>query len=206
VLVALGRRADAIADLKAAYDIDPADGTGFALAKQMAYAGKADEALKLLDSLPVAEADRAGYTDARATVSGEKGDTSGALALLKAEVADKPENSTALNADCWFRGLFNVALDSAVGECTHAVERADNPMAALDSRALVEFRLGSYDAALDDLNAVLKLAPSIPNSRYMRGVVRLKKGDAAGKQDIATALRMAPDIGHFYARYGVSPS
>jgi len=206
VLAALGRRADAIADLKAAYGIDPADGTAFSLAKQLAYAGKADEALKLLDTLPVTEADRAGYTDARATVSGEKGDTSGALALLKMEIADKPENAAALNADCWFRGLFNVALDSAVSECTHAVERADSPMAALDSRALVEFRLGSYDAALDDLNAVLKLAPYVPNSRYLRGLVRLKKGDAAGRQDIATALRMAPDIAHYYARYGVSPS
>ena len=206
VLLARGRRADAIADLKAAYDIDPADGTAFSLAKEMAYAGKADDALKLLDSVPVSEQDRTGYTDARATVSGVKGDTSGALSLLKMEVADKPENSAALNADCWFRGLFNVALDNAVAECTHAVERADNPLAALDSRALVEFRLGSYDAALDDLNAVLKVAPNIPNSRYMRGLVRLKKGDAAGKVDIATALRMSPDIGEFYARHGVSPT
>jgi tetratricopeptide (TPR) repeat protein len=206
VLLALGRRADALTDLHAAYDIDPADGTAFWLAKEMAYAGKPDEALKLLDSLPVTDEDRAGYADARATVSGVKGDTNGALSLLKMEVADKPENSAALNADCWFRGLFNVALDSAVTECTHAVERADNPMAALDSRALVEFRLGSYDAALADLEAVLKLAPYVSNSRYMRGIVRLKKGDAAGKDDIATALRMSPDIAEFYARHGVVPS
>jgi tetratricopeptide (TPR) repeat protein len=206
VLLALGRRADAIADLQASYDLEPSDDTAFTLAKELAYAGNVDDALKLLDSVPVGDDDRIGYTDARATVSGLKGDTGGALTLIKSEVADKPENSDALNTDCWFRGLFNVALDNAVAECTHAVERADNPLAALDSRALVEFRLGSDDAALDDLNAVLKLAPNIPNSRYMRGIIRLKQGDQAGREDIAKALRISPHLDEFYARHGVSPA
>lgn len=206
VLSALGRRADAIADLQAAYDLDPANSTAFSLATELAYSGKVDGALELLGSLPIREQDRIAYTGARATVTGLKGDTGKALSLLADQVADKPENSEVLNADCWFRGLFNVAVDSAVKECTHAVERAVSPMAALDSRALVEFRLGSYDAALDDLNAVLKLAPGIPNSRYLRGIVRLKKGDQAGREDIATALRMAPRLDEYYARHGVAPA
>jgi hypothetical protein len=127
------------------------------------------------------------------------------LSLLADEVAGKPENSEVLNADCWFRGLFNVALDTAVGSCTRAVERADEPMAALDSRAMVQFRLGNYDAAIADLDAVLRLAPAIADSRYLRGVVRLKKGDRAGQEDIETALRMSPHLAEFYARHGVAP-
>ena len=206
VLLALARRPDAIVDLKAAYDLDPANGTAFELAKELAYEGKGDEAQKLLDNLAVEEDQRAGLADAQATVQGLKGDPKEALTVLADAVADKPENSDVLNSDCWFRGLFNVALDTAVSECTHAVERAKSPAAALDSRALVEFRLGNYDAALADLNSVLKLAPAIPASRFMRGVVRLKKGDNQGREDIQAALRMSPSLAAFYARHGIAPT
>lgn len=205
VLLALGRRDDAIADLQMSYDLEPVSGTAFSLAKELAYAGQAEEALELLDGLPVRESERLGYADARATVAGLLGDTGGALSLLAEQIAGKPENSEVLNADCWFRGLFNVALDSAVRGCTQAVERADNPMAALDSRAMVQFRLGNYDAALADLDAVLRIAPAIPDSRYLRGVVRLRNGDEAGREDIETALRMSPRLAEFYARHGVAP-
>jgi tetratricopeptide (TPR) repeat protein len=205
VLLALGRRADAIADLEASYDLEPANGTAFALAKELAYAGQAEQALEVLDGLAVREDERLGYADARATVSGLLGDTGGALSLLAEQVAGRPENSEVLNAECWFRGLFNVALDSAVRGCTQAVERADNPMAALDSRAMVQFRLGNYDAAIADLDTVLRIAPAVPDSRYLRGVVRLRNGDAAGREDIETALRMSPRLAEFYARHGVAP-
>jgi tetratricopeptide (TPR) repeat protein len=205
VLLALGRGAEAIGDLEASYDLEPHNSTAFSLAKELAYAGRAEEALELLDALPVPEDERIGYADARATVTGLLGDTGEALSLLADEVAGKPENSEVLNADCWFRGLFNVALDTAVGSCTRAVERADEPMAALDSRAMVQFRLGNYDAAIADLDAVLRLAPAIADSRYLRGVVRLKQGDQAGRDDIETALRMSPQLAEFYARHGVAP-
>jgi tetratricopeptide (TPR) repeat protein len=205
VRLALGRRTDAIADLEASYEFEPHNSTAFTLAKEMAYAGNPAGALTLLDGLPVGEEEEIAYADARATVSGLLGDTGGALSLLADEVAGKPENSEVLNAECWFRGLFNVALDTAVGGCTRAVERADAPMAALDSRAMVQFRLGNYEAAIADLDAVLRLEPGQAESRYLRGVVRLKSGDQAGRQDIETALRMSPNLAAFYARHGVAP-
>jgi tetratricopeptide (TPR) repeat protein len=205
VLLALNREADAIADLETSYDLEPANQTAFSLARELAYAGRAEEALELLDALPVGEDERIGYADVRATVAGLLGDTGAALSLLAEEVAGKPENSQVLNADCWFRGLFNVALENAVGGCTRAVERADEPMAALDSRAMVQFRLGNYDAALADLDTVLRLAPAVAESRYLRGVIRLRKGDQAGRDDIEKALRMSPHLAEFYARHGVEP-
>jgi len=206
VLLALGRRADAIDDLQASYDLEPLNGTAFSLAREMAYAGRAAEALDLLDRLPIREEERISYADTWATVSGLSGDTDGALSLLAEQVAGKPENSQVLNADCWFRGLFNVDVENAIRSCTLAVERAETPMAALDSRAMVQFRLGNYDAALADLDTVLRLAPEVPESRYLRGVVRLRKGDPAGRKDIETALRMAPQLADFYARHGVTPA
>ena len=206
VLLALGCRENAVADLQEAYDLDPANETAFSLATEMAYVGRADEALELLDALPVSDDDRAGYADTRATVAGLGGDTDSGLSLLAAEVAEKPENSEALNSQCWFRGLFDVAVDDAVSGCTRAIERANNPAPALDSRAMVEYRLGKYDEAIADLDAVLKLAPAIANSRYMRGVVRLMKGDTGGKEDIRKALRINPQLGAYYARHGIEPA
>lgn len=205
VLLALGRRDDAIADMAAAYDLDPSNYTAFNLAKEMAYAGRVAEALEMLETLPVSEDERTSYADARATVTGLSGETDVALALLNEELADKPQDSGVLNADCWFRGLFNVALDSAMPSCTRAVERAENPAPALDSRAMVKYRLGDYEGAMADLDQVLALAPGIAASRYLRGVVRIAKGDKGGGDDIQTALRMEPQLADFYGRHGVKP-
>ena len=42
-------------------------------------------------------------------------------------------------------------------------------------------------------------------ARRKRGVVRLRKGDQAGREDIVKALRMSPHLAEFYARHGVAP-
>jgi tetratricopeptide (TPR) repeat protein len=206
VRLALGRRDDAIADMMAAYDQDPSNYTAFNLAKEMAYAGRIAEALEMLETLPVSEDERTSYADARALVRGLSGQTDEALAVLNEELADKPQDADALNADCWFRGLFNVALDSALTSCTRAVERAENPAPALDSRAMVKYRLGDHEAAIADLDQVLALAPGIAASRYLRGVVRIASGDNGGQEDIRTALRMEPQLAVLYARHGVKPA
>ena len=206
VLLSLGERDRAIADLEAAYQLDPSNYTAFSLAKEMAYAGMIDEATELLEFLPVAEDERTDYADALATVAGLQGDTGKALTLLAEEVADRPDNPDVLNYDCWFRGLFDVALEGAVPGCTRAVERAEFPAYALDSRALVRFRLGQYDLAIADLDAVLALSPALAPSRYLRGVVRLKAGDQGGRKDIETALRMEPRLAEYYGRHGVAPT
>ncbi len=205
VYQALGRGAEAIADLRTAYDLEPENGTAYYLAEMLAYEGRGEEALALLEGLPVGEDERDGYADSLATVSGLHGDTASGLVTLERAVADKPQNASLLNSDCWFRGLFNVALDEALARCTRAVERAENAAPVLDSRAMVRYRLGQYDAALADLDAALALSPELAASRYLRGIVRLEKGEAGGREDIAMALRISPDLATRYARHGVRP-
>lgn len=202
---ALDRRDEAIADLQAAYDLDPQNGTAFALARMMAYEGQTGEASELLEYLAVSEEDQISLADAQATVAGLGGDVESGLMLIADEVLDKPTNASVLNADCWYRGLFNVALDDAVDRCTRAVERASYAAPALDSRALVRFRLGMLDEAIDDLDAALEVAPGLAASLYLRGVIRLTRGDEKGSDDIGTALRMSPQLEQFYARHGVTP-
>ena len=203
--MALGNEDQAIADMAASYDLNPSNGTAQELARRLAYNGRQGEALDLMDSLPVAEEDRVGHADVMASVLALDGEVEQGFTLLEELVTSQPQNSVALNGDCWFRGLFNYALDTAMERCTQAVERAGNPSAALDSRALIHFRQGQYAAAIADLDTVLDLVPDMAESLYLRGVVRLHAGDDSGRADIANASKMAPYLPTFYSTHGIAP-
>ena len=205
VLDALGRTEEAIADMRAAYEIDPQNGTAFALARMLAYHGQTAEAEELLGYLPVGEDDELTMTDVTATVMGLSGDVDAGQSVIGSLAAARAASGDALNSDCWYRGLFNVALDDAIDLCTRAVERSEVAAAPLDSRALVRFRLGMLQEAIADLDAALELAPALAPSIYLRGVVRLTAGDRGGQEDIATALAMSPQLERFYARHGIVP-
>ena len=84
-------------------------------------------------------------------------------------------------------------------DCTKSIELSDTTTAALDSRALVYFRLNRPDDALADLAAVLEQDPNKAASLYLRGVIRHHQGktsDAA--QDLDAATFMAPLIAQDY--------
>ena len=202
---ALGDLPSAISDMQSTFDLEPSNGTGFELARMMAYDGQAEEARDLLESLPVSDEDRISYAGFASIVFGLADDVADAQVLLADEIADQPQNASILNSDCWFRGLFSVGLDDALEQCTRAVERADNEAPALDSRALVQYRLGNLDAAISDLDTALQLVPDLAPSIYLRGLIRLEKGDREGQRDIDTALGMAPNIADMYARHGLAP-
>lgn len=205
VLEALGRPAEAIDDMRAAYDLDPANGIAFALAGMLAHEGRIAEAQVLVDGLSVGEEDAVAMADAQATVAGLAGDTLLGQNTMDELVSRRPNNGAVLNNDCWFRGRFAVGLDDALDLCTRAVERSEFAAPSLDSRALVRFRLGQTTEALADLDAALALSPGLSPSIYLRGVIRLTKGDQRGRDDIATALAMSPQIADYYAHYGIRP-
>ncbi len=205
VLESLGRIDAAIADVRTSFDLQPDNSTAFYLARMLAYRGQEEEAETLLADLPVNDAERGTYADTLATVSGLRGDTASGLAALAREVANKPQNGDLLNSDCWYRGLFNVGLEGAVEQCTRAVEHSAQTAPVLDSRAMVRYRLGQMDAALADLNAALAQSPGLAPSLYLRGVIKLEKGDKAGRRDIDNALRISPTLASLYAKHGVKP-
>lgn len=203
MLEALGETDAAIADLRTAYDLEPYNSLAFDLARLLAYKGAVAEAQELLSSLPVGEDEVESFADALATVSGLEGDPQAGLDVLADRIAATPQNAAVLNSDCWFRGLFSVALEDALARCTQAVERAQYPAAALDSRAMVHYRLGDMAGAIRDLDAALELAPGLAPSLYLRGIVRLQNGDRSGRSDVETALRIEPKLSAMYARHGI---
>ncbi|MBC7042391.1 transglutaminase, partial [Salmonella enterica subsp. enterica serovar Enteritidis] len=108
-----------------------------------------------------------------------------------------------MNARCWAKGTRSVMLDTAVKDCTRAVELSEDSTAALDSRAMVWFRLGRFEDALGDLDAVLAAEPGQASSRFLRAIVLQQlHRDAEAASELKIARRITPSVDRHYARYG----
>lgn len=74
----------------------------------------------------------------------------------------------------------------------------------LNSRGLVEFKLGTLDKAAADYDAAVKLNPKDASSLYIRGVIKRKIGDATGGDaDIAAAKAIRASVVDDDAAFGV---
>lgn len=194
----IGRQADELAAWQQAYDIDPQSEYAFGLARALAYAGQHARAGTILEEVVVGEDDEVAHADALSFAQALAGNTDQAAATLADALAERPDDATLLNAACWLRGLFAISLDDGLPLCTKAVERAQEPAAALDSRAMLKFRQGDLKGAISDLDAALALVPDLAASLYLRGLARQALGDTGGKADIAASLRLSPDIRRNY--------
>lgn len=204
----LGQDAAALKDAKAALKLDPgSDSALVRVASLMAEAKQGDAALAMIQPrIDEGGKDRFSRMEWKADLQVTAGDYAGAIATLDAAIAEKPGDPSLLNARCWAKGTGNMALDTALKDCTKAIELADDPTGALDSRAMVYFRLGRPDDALTDLNAALDRDPDQAASLYLRGVVLHKQGKAAaGDRDLATARALSSQIDRDYRKWGIVP-
>lgn len=204
----LGDDAKAMADFDAAHELDASAADAIhALAMLRAETGDGDGALALVDSRasPDDEEGR-NFLALKATVLARGGAVDDAVDALDSAIAASPRDATMLNNRCWLKGTQNVALEAALDDCTRAITLAENPAAALDSRAMVYFRMGRLDDSLADLEAALEIVPDMPAAVYLRGIVLSHRGDASGaKRDLDAARIMSPRIAEDYDRWGVKP-
>jgi tetratricopeptide (TPR) repeat protein len=203
-----GNLAAALRDVEAARQLDPSSAPATVkVAYLRAEGGDLSGAVDLLDQrIELGGETRQSYNEAKASLLGRFGDPAKALALVETLIADRPGTPTLLNLRCWIKGTREVALETAAKDCTSALELSSNPYGILDSRALVSYRLGRYEDAMRDLDAVLNAVPAMAESRFMRGVVlarmdRKSESDA----DLEAARRLKPRIDQEYARYGIKP-
>jgi tetratricopeptide (TPR) repeat protein len=205
---ALGDLAAAAADAEAARKLDPSSAPAIAgLARLKAERGDLAGAVALLDERIALGGDtREGYRHEKASLIGEYGDAAEAVKLYDALIADKPGSPSLLNGRCWVKGTRALMLDTALKDCTESIELSSSTGAALDSRAMVWFRMGRDAEALRDLDAVLAAVPGKAASRYLRGIVlaRLHR-DADSARDLAIARRLDPTLDKTYGRWGIKP-
>jgi tetratricopeptide (TPR) repeat protein len=126
------------------------------------------------------------------------------LDRLNAQFPSDPHIADFLNARCWSRATWNRDLDAAMVDCESAVKIDPKRADFLDSRALVELRLGHMDAARRDYDAALASRPDRATSLYGRGLTRQHAGDAAGASaDIAAAMQIDKTISRRFAAWGL---
>ena len=205
----LGDMAAARADAEAARALDPAAaGVVELVARLKAEAGDLAGALALLDERIAVGGDRRpALREMKASLVGEFGDAAEAVKLFDALIAEKPGSPSLLNGLCWVKATRAVMLDTALRNCTDAIELSSDTMQALDSRAMVWYRMGRDTEALRDLDAVLAQHPGMAASRYLRAIILGKLGrkeDAA--RDFRVARLIEPSVDKRYGRWGIKPA
>lgn len=208
ILSQSARDGEALAEAEAAQKLDPASTPALLrVAELLSERGDAARALALVqERVDLGGEERFHFLRGKADIQARTGDKAGAIATLDAAITEKPGDPSLLNARCWAKATLNVALDTALKDCTKAIELSDHPAAALDSRAMVYFRLNRSEEALADLDAALEEAPQLPEALFMRGVVRKQAGRAKeGEADLATARLLSPRIERDYRRFGIAP-
>ncbi|WP_447764825.1 tetratricopeptide repeat protein [Sphingopyxis panaciterrae] len=196
-----------LADIEKALELDPGSETALDYKiRLLADLEQYDDALALVDTQIDSAKDKRGWIGLKADALGRMGRKEEGAALIDETLAARPGDPMLLNELCWLKGTRSFALESALKDCTRALELTDDPAQVLDSRAMVFFRLDRLEEARADLDAALKINPSIPGSLYMRGIIRMRGSDRAGGQaDLALARMQNGRIDADYARFGIVP-
>ncbi len=200
--------AGALADAEEARKLDPSSVAAIsAIANLTAERGDVTAAAKLFDDrIALGGKTRDDYRMLKAAMVGEFGDAKAAIDELDTLIATKPGNPAMLNQRCWVKATRNIQLDTALKDCTSAMELSDSTAAILDSRALVWIRMGRDEDALRDLDAALLQVPGMGSSRFLRAIVYKRVGrDADAATDLAIARQMSPSTERDYARFGLKP-
>lgn len=203
---ALGDLKRALSDAQAAVDREPANVNAVALLATL-MGRNADDAggiAVLAEKIATGGRDKARYLNIRALLLADQGKFSAAMDDANAAVAEDPNNAAALNGRCWLKATQNVQLDTALTDCSTAIELTRDVSTPLDSRALVFFRLGRYEQARLDLDRALQQKPEAAASLFLRALVRQKLGDDRGAAlDLRGARLLRPSLEASYARYGL---
>lgn len=133
-----------------------------------------------------------------------------ALPLLDDWLHLHPEDSdsgSVYNSRCWARALANTDLEEAAQDCRKAIKRLGPEPGVLDSQALVELRMGHWQAAYDGYVQVLAKAPNMAWSRYGQALAMLHLGKVEeGKAQLAAVTASNPNIVAQAKRLGLTPS
>jgi tetratricopeptide (TPR) repeat protein len=113
-------------------------------------------------------------------------------------------NAGAHNRRCWARALSGTDLRSgALADCNEALRLAPNTADVLNSRGLVQLKLGAFPQAISDYSAVIAQDTNDADSLYGRGNFRgvIITGDEA---DRASLANVHLSVGDVICRVGVS--
>jgi len=105
---------------------------------------------------------------------------------------------------CWIRAVQVRELDTALADCTKALDGNPEDWNSFNSRGFVQFRMGKFKEAIADYDAAIAGDPSVASSYLIRGMAKRALADNAGADaDIAEARSKDAGVADRYAGYGV---
>ncbi|HTQ12805.1 MAG TPA: tetratricopeptide repeat protein [Rhizomicrobium sp.] len=140
----------------------------------------------------------------RASAEAALGDYTHAISDDDRAASIDPKRADAWNDACWFRAVAMVEPGKAEDACRKAVAILPANADLIDSLGFALFRAGKFADAIASFTDALAHNPKLASSQYMRGICKLRTGDASGAADIAAAKAMDPNVAAVYARYGVA--
>ncbi|MGB6537992.1 MAG: tetratricopeptide repeat protein [Xanthobacteraceae bacterium] len=204
----------AIADYADATRLDPNNAAAWASQGDAYYdMGKPEQALKsYAEAIKSQPNSTWPYTD-RGELYLDRGDYDLAIADFDNVVKVSPTYAMGWNDRCRALALAGRRLEQALSDCNEAIKISptfvnhmvkSGDVSAIGDRALVHFKAGRFDSAIDDFDKALKLTLRSAEVLYGRGLAKQKKGDAAGgAADIAAAKAIQSDIVDRMATLGV---
>lgn len=189
-----------------ALELDPSSTAAISLiAEILSSTDTSEKALAFLSTVENNGVDPDMIAGTKAEILLKFGGYEEALVINDELLSDKPNDPERLNNRCWVKGRANLQLESALKDCTKAIQLGSSPSAALDSRALVFFRLGQFEDALSDLNMALDISPNLAPALYLRGLTYAKLDRIAESEtDIAAAKFIYPRVADQYIRFGLT--
>jgi tetratricopeptide (TPR) repeat protein len=207
LLEEMGNKTKAAADYQTALGIDPSSKIALTrLGLLQVAAGQIQAALAPIDEhIASADDDKSDWLMIKAELLQKADDASGALAAMDGAIMVKSANAPLLNLRCWIKGTLNTQLESALPDCTRAIELSENNTAAFDSRALVYYRLNRFEEALVDVNAALDRNPASSGSLFLRAAIERRLGRVrSADADAANARLITPHIDEEYAHWKIN--
>lgn len=205
-----GERNDAGADLDEAIRLQP--GSVDALLDRAGLRLAEDRNVAALDDIDAAAHVIPVAGDQHLAIGGlysEAGQPARAVEHFTAWIKAHPDDvrrPEALNGRCWARALWGQELPAALADCNAAIRQRPGDLSFLDSRGLVELRIGDLGKAIHDYDMVLAKAPRTAWSLYGRGIAKLRQGDRkAGEADLSTAADVAPRLAARARMFGIAP-
>jgi hypothetical protein len=113
----------------------------------------------------------------------------------------RPDGET-YNNRCWTRAVLG-DLQGALKDCDEALRLKPGLAIALDSRGLVDLKLGRNAEAIKDYSASIDKDPRSVSSLFGRALATKRSG-GDGRADLGLAKSMDANIGREFASYGVN--
>ncbi len=128
------------------------------------------------------------------------------LRTLDKAIASSPGDSRLYATRCDMRAMRGGILKGALTDCNKADELDPHNASVLNLRAVIQYRMEDFAAAVADSSAALALKPELASSFYVRGLAKKRSGDTAGgNSDVDTAKKLNPDVADICAKEGVWP-